>query len=321
MSQLISQPSPEREYLVTSHSIDGTFESCARRFEFRHVAGVIPDIEDSGFAADAGTAIHEALQDWARHGRNLEKAYLTLAKWWPWKVEDERLRQDARNFGNAILMLDALVQHEFWDEWEVASLPDGTSAIELAFRINHHSLGSFLHPRTGKSTFLATQGKVDFILRNKVDGRLMVMDLKTTILGEDAHEAAFRFSGQAGQYGMVLSVAVGHDFRKYGLEVCYFIADFEPTGPKCKPFIYELSADEVEDSIAAKNDRLDRMLKYARQQWWPRKSHGCNFFQKPCGFLEVCHRRDYEFLIPWFSADSRFKFKERIYEPYWILDA
>lgn len=316
--------SEEKQYLVTSHSIDGTFDSCPRRFEFRHVVGVIPDIEDSGFAADAGTAVHEALQQWARDPQsqaNIKKAFLTLMIWWPWKLEDEKKRQDSRNFGNAVLLLELLIKSDFWDDWEVATLADGSHAIELPFRINHTSLGSFIHPRTGLKTFIATQGKMDFIVRNRKTGVLMVMDLKTTILDEDAHEAAFRFSGQAGQYGLVLSAAVGHDFRRNGIDVCYFVAEFATEGPRIRPFIYHLDPEEVQDAISTKVDKVNRMLGYARQAWWPRKTSGCNFFTKPCGFLDVCHRREYDFLLDWFAADDRFKFKERIYEPYWILEA
>lgn len=310
-----------REFLITSHSIDGTFESCARRFEFRHVIGMVPDVDETGFAAEAGTAMHEALQQWARSGSETE-AYLTLCRWWPWKMEQERARKDARNFDQATLLLDALIHDSFWDEWEVARLPDGTHAIELPFRINHTSLGSFIHPRTKRKTFLATQGKIDFIVRHKKTGRLMVLDLKTTTYDESVHEAAFRFSGQAGQYGMVLSAAVGHDFHVHGLEVCYLLAEFGPLGPAVRPFQYVLSPEEVEDSIQTKVSRLNRMMYMARSGFWDRRTHGCVFYNTPCGYLDVCHRRDYRFLLDWFAAEAdRFKFNERIYEPYWTLEA
>lgn len=311
-----------RDFLVTSHSIDGTFESCPRRFEFRHVIGQVSAIDESGFAADAGTALHEALQEWARRGGDKEAAYMTLMKWWPWEAEDRRERKDVRNFNNATLLLEELMNHEFWDTWEVAYLPTGEAAIELPYRINHTSLGAFRHPRTGRLTYLADQGKMDFILRHKTKGTLLVTDLKTTTYDESLHEAAFRFSGQGGQYGMVMSTAVGHDFRRYGLDVCYLMAEFGPYGPNVRPLEYHLSPIEVEDLIHAKQIRLSHMLTYAKENFWPRRTHGCNFFGTPCSYLDVCHRRDYGFLLDWFAAEGdRFKFKERIYEPYWTLEA
>jgi hypothetical protein len=283
---------------------------------------MVPDVDESGYAADAGTALHEGLQEWARSGGDETKAYLTLMQWWPWELEDLRIKQDARTFGNALLLLKELMHAPFWDEWEVAILPDGTHAIELPFRINHTSLGSFIHPRTGRHTYLATQGKMDFIVRNRRSGDLMGLDLKTTLYDEDTQPAQFRFQGQSGQYGMVLSAAVGHDFHTHGINFCYLVGEFSAYGPNVREFKYTLSPEEVEDSIQAKNDRLERILKYARQGWWPRRSHGCVFYGTPCGYLEVCHRRDYEFLMAWFANEAdRFKFSQRIYQPYWILEA
>jgi len=317
----VSVDKEDRNFLVTSHSIDGTFESCPRRFEFRHVIGQVPDTEDSGFAAEAGTALHEGLQEWARTG-NQDDGYMTLMRWWPFEMEDRRLRKDARTFDNALLLLKELMNHEFWNEWEPAYLPNGEAAIELPYRINHTSLGAFTHPRTNKLTYLAGQGKIDFFLRNRRDGRLLTTDLKTTTYDENVHAAAFRFSGQAGEYGMVLSTAVGHDFRKHGLEVCYLLAEFGPYGPNVRPMTYLLSPAEIDDLIRAKQIRLATMLAYARANHWPRRTHGCVFYGTPCGYLDVCHRRDYKFLLDWFAAEGdRFRFKERIYEPYWTLEA
>lgn len=312
----------EPRYLVTSHSIDGTIESCMRRFEFKHVLGVVPDVDESGYAAEAGTAMHEALQEWARRGQDEQAGYLTLVKWWPWKLEAKRERADARSFENATVLLHQLMNHPIWEDWEVATLPSGELAIEVPYRINYHSLGTFKHPRFKDSTYLASQGKIDFIMRHKQSGILMPLDLKTTMYGEEAHEAAFRFSGQQAEYGMVLSAAVGHDFITHGLRVCYLIGTYLSDGVSVNQFEYSLSADEVQDAIRTKRNRLESVLRHARENWWPRRSHGCTFFAQPCGFLDVCHRRDLEFLLPWFAAEaSSFRFKERIYDPFWILEA
>lgn len=293
-----------------------------RRFEFRHVLGVVPDIEESGFAADAGTAMHEALQEWARAGYNEQAGYLTLIKWWPWDAEDRQERKTSRNFENATVLLHKLMNHPIWEEWEVAKLPNGELAIEVPYRINHTSLGSFMHPVYKEETFLASQGKIDFILQHRVKKTLMSVDLKTTMYEEAQHEAAFRFSGQQAEYGMVLSAAVGHDFLQHGLRVCYLIAAYEATGVSINQFEYTLSAEEVQDAIRTKRGRLEQVLRHARENWWPRRSHGCTFFKQNCGFLDVCHRRDYEFLIPWFAGEeTSFKFKERIYDPFWTLEA
>lgn len=316
-----------RRFLITSHSIDGTFESCPRRFEFRHLYEQRPLMESSGMAADVGTALHEAAQEWSKE-RNIESAYRTLLMWWPWSLERKRqaagLTDSKRTLGNAILLLEAICNDSFWDDWEVARLPDGSYAIELPWRINHTSLGYFHHPINGEKIFLATQGKIDWILRNRKNRRrYKVCDLKTTILDESAQQASFRFSGQAGQYGLVLSTAIGHDWESDGMDVTYFVAEFSDHGfPETNPLEYHLEPSEILESIEAKNERLGRMLKMGSDSFWPRRSHGCSFYGTPCGFLDVCHRRDPAWLSQHFAAERQsFALERRIYEPFWTIEA
>lgn len=325
MNQIVVGEEPG--YIITSHSIDGTFENCPRRFEFRHVYEQRPLFESTGMAADVGTALHEATQEWSKE-RNVLESQKTLLKWWPWALERKRKQADLadsrRTLGNALLLLEAICTHPFWDEWEVARLPDGAYAIELPWRINHTSLGSFRHPVSGKPVYLATQGKIDWILRHRRDRwRFMVCDLKTTILNELAQQASFRFSGQAGQYGLVLSAAIDHPWREQGMDVTYFVAEFGEHGlPDTNPLTYHLEPSEILESIEAKNERLRRMIAMGQSGFWPRRSHGCSFYGNPCGFLDICHRREPDFLTTWFAAErQQFEIERRIYEPFWTLEA
>lgn len=318
----------QRRYIVTSHSIDGTFESCPRRFMFRHIYQEVPLGEKGGLAADIGTALHEAVQEYTR-SYDLDKAGIVLLKWWPWKLEKQREaagfpRDLRRTLGNALMLLERICADSFWDSWEVAMLPDGEPAIELAWRINHISLGSFRHPVAGEQVYLATQGKIDWILKHKrIPNRYMVTDLKTTIKDETAQSASFRFSGQGGQYGLVVAHALGLDWSKHGMDVTYLVAEFGEHGfPDVRPLEYHLEPEEILESIEAKNERLRRQIAMGTSGFWPRRSHGCEFYQTPCGFLDICHRSEPDYLWRWFE-DSRDKFSNetRIYEPYWEIDA
>lgn len=317
----------EDEYIITSHSIDGTFEACPRRFEFRQIYQQIPLLEPVGLAADVGTALHEATQEWTKE-RNIDKSDITLLKWWPWQLEAKRreagLTDSRRTLDNAFLLLDRIRADPFWNDWEVARLPDGTFAIELAWRIEHKSLGYFTHPVTGRRVYLATQGKIDWILRHRRDRfRFMVADLKTTVLDSNAQDASFRFSGQAGQYGLVLAQAINQDWRQAGMDVTYIVAEFGPSGePDVRPLEYHMDPHEIYESIEAKNERLERMIKMGQRGFWPRRAHGCAFYGTPCGFLDVCHRREPQFLNQWFTFDrmNDFKKESRIYHPIWTLE-
>lgn len=315
------------DWLVTSHSIDGTFDSCPRRFEFRHVIGMIPDTDQSGWASDIGTAMHEAVQEWTRE-RDRVAGLFTLLKWWPWQLEDARMadpnqaKDYRRSLGQAILLYERIIGDPFWDDWEPAILPDGVHAIELPFRVNHVSLGTFIHPQTGKPTGLATQGKIDWILRNRKTGQLGVADLKTTTLDEPAQDAQFRFSGQAAFYGMVLSSSVGHDWHTHGIDTMYLVAEFGELAPEFRVVHHHLDGQEVADAVDVKLERLERMMTMCQRAHFHRRTHGCTFFQQPCAYLDVCNRRDMKFLKDWFANESeRFIKQARIYEPYWLLEA
>lgn len=317
----------EPGFLVTSHSIDGTFESCPRRFMFRHLYEEMPLLEPRGLAADVGTALHEAVQDWTRHG-DIEKAGMTLLRWWPWQLEaareEAKMKDHKRTLGNALMLMEEVCKHPFWESWEVATLPNGEPAIELPFRIEHKSLGTIIHPVTKQPLYLATQGKMDWILRHKKERwRYMVTDLKTTILNEPAQQASFRFSGQAGQYGLVLSHAIGQDWQEKGIEVTYFVAEFSEFGmPIVSPMQHALSPTEVAEAIEAKNERLRRMINMGETGFWPRRSHGCAFYQVPCGFLDICHRSEPDYLWRWFEASrDKFSKESRLYDPFWTIEA
>lgn len=322
-------------YITTSHSIDGTFESCARRFEFLHSYQRAPDYESDAFAADVGTALHEAIQEWQRklfYGVDDEKAresaYLMLLKWWPWATEERRF-VNKRATGNrrletAILLLEETMNYnEFWEQWELVSIDGFGPAIEVPWRIVHKSIG-VIKDAWDKSVYLATQGKIDLLMRHRTTRQYRVIDIKTTEKALPAHDAAFRFSGQGGQYAMVLGHAVGTDWETNGLDVTYLIMFFSDDGPVVYPLPYHLDPEEIEDSIRVKIERLNRMKSYADADHWPRRTHGCEFYGTPCGFLDICHRRDKPFVREWFEfeiAADRFKHYARIYDPVWTMEA
>lgn len=325
--------------LITSHSIDATLESCPRRFEFLHVYLRAPERESDAWAADVGTAIHEAAQAWQRalyHGASNAEAeafgQIQLLKFWPWEVEARRMQKSptsgrilgvgVRTLGNALLLLQEIYESSIWLEWELVAVAGFGPAIEVPWRIIHKSFGEIELPY-GKRAYIATQGKIDFILRNKHTGKYKTVDLKTTAKEKPSHDAAFRFSGQVGQYGMVLDHALGLNWETNGLDVTYLIAPFEED-ISVYPLNYHLTPEEVEDTIRVKLGRLQRMKQYAQDKYWPRRAHGCDFFGVPCGFLPICHRRDQQFIEDWFAfelAKGTYKEYKRIYEPVWTLEA
>jgi len=321
--------------LVTSHSIGATFGHCARRFEFQHVYQTGAESSDVGLAAEAGTAIHEAVQAWAlialhpdadpeAHQRGLEAGMLALLRHWPWvmenlAVEDKKAAATQRSLSRAVRLTREIIESPFWHEWELAILSDGTPAIEIPWRITHTSLPTF-EDHLGRTRQLVSQGKIDFILRHRRTGRFHVADLKTTI---GADHSKFRFSGQGVQYAMVLGQMLGLPWREEGIDVTYLVGDFGTSErwPAVIPFAFHYSPDELDDMLRTLNLSHEMILRYGKEGWWPRRMHGCDFFQRPCQFMPICHRRDSKFIAMWLAFSDAYKETTRVYEPKWELEA
>ena len=326
--------------VVTSHSIDGTFESCPRRFEFMHVWRQLPEGGSSGFAAEVGTCLHEAVQAWARiallPGRNpqaenrfaVSAGLMTLLRWFPWSLEHVSISAGKagikqRSLGETILLYNEIISAEFWRQWDLIDVGDFGLSIEIPWRINHASLGTFPLPDGGYG-YLVTQGKIDFILRHRNTREIRVIDLKTTVKDERAHEAAFRFSGQGPSYATVLAHALNFDWKRHGLSMTYVVANFASADGSedatIKIYTYHYTPDDIQDGIDAKYERLSRMKRFALNNHWTRRQHGCDSFGNPCPYLRICPRRDNDFIKQWFAFEP-FEEGSRIYEPIWELIA
>lgn len=320
--------------IVTSHSIDGTFNSCERKFEFAHVYQRVPDVEDSGYAADAGTALHEAVQAWASHYLHpdntrtkesykaaTDKGLYAFLRFWPYAQEyyalvEKKPIAKQRSLEQALDLFFVIIQSDFWEEYELAILPDKSPAIEIPWRIIHESAGIHLDA-FGRPRVIVTQGKIDFVLRHRKTGIVRVVDLKTTVKANETAEASYRFSGQAVGYSIVLSGAAGFNFSG-GVEVIYLIANF--LSQSMTPLLFRISAEEVHDYIVTRNDLLSDIRRNLERGFWPRTQHGCESWGSPCSYLKVCHLRDPKTLAVYLDDETGgFKEKTRIYAPQWVF--
>jgi hypothetical protein len=292
-------------YILTSHSIDNTFDYCPRKFEFLNVWDRRPK-RDSGFAADVGTALHEGFQAWliARaEGQSEESAttaaFMALLKWYPWE-DEKKQTQNTRNYDRTIMLLYELIRSSEWDNWDLMYVDGKGWAVEIPFLIKHTSLGIFQIKDTGEWAMLATQGKIDFILRNRLTGAIRTWDLKTTINAIEMARSEYTYSGQQVGYSHVLHAMLGiapNDFS-----VHYMIARFNAYDPpQIQPFTIDKSPDDIDDYWLAKLDRLWRMKAYAEQGWFPRTNGGCHSWGKECSCFDICATRDAKLIQKWFS--------------------
>lgn len=295
------------KFITTSHSVDNLFDYCARKFEFATMYDKRPD-RDSGFAADVGTALHEGLQRYVllrNAGENeqhcVEQAYLTLLQWYPFADERDQ-HTGVRSFDNTNLMLYKLMRWEGWDDWELVQVDGFGWGIEIPFRIRHESIGSFVSKNTGETCMLATQGKIDFVLRHKKTGVIATLDLKTTIVSEDLVEAEYKHSGQQVGYSQVIQHLLGEVLNEF--DVYYLVAHFRSDDePKIHLVKIEKDSDAIDDYWLGKIERLMRMRYYAEAGWFPRTNGGCHSWNKQCSFFKICQKRDYSVIQRWFDTE------------------
>ena len=323
--------------VVTSHSIDGTFGFCERKFEFAHVYQQMPESGSVGMAAEVGTAMHEAIQAWAaifldpKSDRSpvtmdaaVDAGLYALLEWWPWATEElafkqKKLAATQRSMTKSLKLFYATVEHPFWDDYELATLPDGSVAIEIPWRVIHKSAGTFTDQQ-GRERVPVTQGKIDFVLRNRRTGHIKVWDLKTTNKAVELMWSAFRFSGQALGYSFILANMLGWDWAEEGIEVTYLTASYVDFG--IRPVTYTASPNEVSDYIRTRQAIIERIVSNGRREWWPRRQHGCESFMTACPYLNICGRRDSKFISAWFAdEESPFAERTRIYDTLWTLTA
>lgn len=291
--------------ITTSHSIDNVFDYCARKFEFLTLYDKRPE-RDSGFAAEVGTALHDATQAWliARaEGHTVSVAenigYMMLLRCYPWELADEQERE-TRSIETSLVLLEMIMRDNSWDDWELVRV-GSKWAVEVPFLIRHESLGTFKLHHNGQETMLVTQGKIDFILRHKYSHIYRTRDLKTTVIKEGLEQAEWKFSGQQIGYSNVLHAML--DIQPDKMEIDYLVAHFNGTQyPAVNAVTFPIDQDKVDDYWLTKIERLQRMQRYAVTGRFPRTNGGCHSWGHQCAFFQICESRDAELINAWFEG-------------------
>lgn len=304
--QVVHESETGTRLVLTSHSIDNTFDYCPRKFEFLNLYDKRPP-RDSGFAASVGTALHEGVQAWliARaEGQSKEycigAGYKALLVWYPWADENKQ-KTSTRDNHRTIAAFDEIISSHEWNDWELMRVDNGKWAVELPFLIRHTSIGEFTIKSTGERALLCTQGKIDFILRHRLTGEVRTWDLKTTTLDSNLVRAEYTYSGQQVGYSHVVHAMLGIAPDKFS--VWYMIARFSASEPaEIQPIEMYKEQDMIDDYWMAKIDRLARMRSYAEHGWFPRTNGGCHSWGHECPCFDICRSRDDKLIQQWFAG-------------------
>lgn len=297
---------PKIHPILVSHSINNLADYCMRKFELFSLYGNRPKRE-SGYAADVGTALHDGVQafliaDADGHDDYTARfrGYMAFLAAFPYVLEAEQ-KQSNRSFNNAVLLLEMLFNSPIWQDYELVRVDGHGWAVEVPFIIRHTTVPGVIHSDAHNKDFMfVTQGKIDMIMRHRVTGKIITLDLKTTVLRDDMWEGEYKFSGQQIGYSHVVHAMLGIQPEEF--EVAYIVASFGTEIPSVELLQMEKPEELIADYWRTQLDRLYRVKGYIEQDWFPRRNGGCVSWAHTCNAIDVCHRRDHEFVMDWFRA-------------------
>lgn len=290
-------------HLRLSHSSMGVLSSCARKFEFRKL---FPQQKrEDNFAADVGSALHAAYQNYLIH-YNEQSAIMELIMHFPheakysmpneWGKVPTSKYDPSRDFYAALATLYEMMKNDFIRSFKVAYIINDKGvevpAIEVPFEIVFK--GVYLGPKE-KRMSVSYIGFIDAILQNRLSGMYRTTDIKTHRSTSSRRDAEFQFNGQQVPYGIVLQHILNQPVDEF--EVHYFDCYVDLIKCRADNWVFKKSQVYMQEWLTTMILSLRQLDSYLKMDFFPRTSHGCLSFQKPCFYLNLCHSRDRKQLL------------------------
>ena len=167
---------------VITNSMASCFQSCRKKYQYRYVDNIVP-VDDNVTALSFGSAVHSALERWFKY--NIKEDAILVARSFP--------GLDTENQIKAAVLIEKYIEHWCNDEdlFRVVG-------IEKEFSV------PLTNPDTNsKSRTWKLCGKADGLLR--VNGKLYIMEHKTTSCLDDTYIARIQIDKQIALYADALS--------------------------------------------------------------------------------------------------------------------
>lgn len=279
--------------LQISYSSGGTFDSCARKFEFRKLYPRGKPRE-SGLAAEVGKALHAGFQTYLAT-QSEDAAYWSLLESYPYELE-WNATDDKRSLEACVSTLESMLAYGNMDEWELLQIikPNGEQvpAVEVPFELVLK--GITLPDGRGISVI----GYIDAAMRSLVTGLHRTMDIKTTRSNLKDATPKFRFDNQQTPYGIAISHVTNQPVEEF--EVLYFDVFVDLLEPRTTLYSYHRDSTDIEEWLVNTVLRAERIKRAMEMDYFPRTDNGCLSFMRPCEFMDVCQTRDRESIMEMF---------------------
>jgi hypothetical protein len=181
-------------------------------------------------------------------------------------------------------------------EWRIAEIkkPDGevAPAIEVPFELRIK--GITLPDGRG----IAFTGFVDAYMRNVMDDRFGTFDIKTHRRYTKDATAKYKYDSQQVPYGIGLEHIQGKHIESF--DVQYLDCFVDLAEPRVEVYEFNKSATDVEEWLVNTVMAAQTIQRYMQMDYFPRVANGCEAWNRPCYYLNVCHLRDRKTLETWF---------------------
>lgn len=284
LDSLISLDDPTNSQAVTIQGIDPrikrlsysssiTLHRCPRKYQLYKLGAQGVEEEENAtlaFGHAVGTGIQSTVE-----GKSQEQVVWDMFLAWDADLFVEEVKAK-KSFWNAVFAIErfkAIANLTILKDYELAYFEDAQGnplpAVELSFRI--HLPNGF--------TYI---GYVDIVLRHKVTGEFMVLELKTT-KNRNVDEAMYKNSAQALGYAIVLDVLAPHasDYK-----VMYLV--YKSTDREMEPFVFNKSFTQRALWIQQLLIDIEQIERYEEIGIYPMRGETCMDYFRRCEYYGTC---------------------------------
>ena len=276
-------PRTGKPIVEISHSGLNSFSSCPKRFAFRKIITTMDSARESSDAADAGSALHEGLQEYMRT-RDEDKAVEAIARHHQIELKDTdkasvySLEAVIWSFYHCIRIGPADGGLNLQDYDLVSFVKEGVEypATEIPFLVEIESEHLIFHQRA----------YIDFVLRHPYSGKYVVVDAKTTTKQAKANfHTKYKWDYQVTSYGIPLQALLGETGSFHVGIYGVILSDRDPV---VHFPLFERKVSDIEDYQFYLTDKCRQIEHYWKLQRFPRNPSGCHSFGKPCFYINDC---------------------------------
>lgn len=260
-------------FLRVSYSSNLDFHACPRYYQLNKLeAPRIQSYQDNVTFA-YGHAVGEGIQQYLIT-RDINKAIWAAFLFWDTDYADADEKR-AKSFPEAVaalLMLHELCEDGLLEDYEVAYFNEKPAA-ELSFRIK------FIH-----TTY---RGYVDLVLRHRITGELLILELKTSSATWVNHYA-YKNSAQAIGYSVILD-KIAPGTTSYSV---LYLVQLTKLG-KFEVFEFPKTLHQralwIKDRLWDEQVLVGMAQSYGNYGIWPTHGESCTRFGKTCQYMDSCH--------------------------------